>query len=256
MTKKIWLVLALSGMVSACVSNAPEPNRTRDQLDKEAAQYNLQLGVGYLRQGELEMALAKLKKAVEQDPSLAEAYMAMGLLYEQADEPGEAGGYYRKATKLAPDNPDILNAHGVFLCKHDQVKDALSAFDKAAAIPLYRTPEAAFTNAGVCARAAGKSEEAELYFRKALARNARYNEALLQMASLNFDLKAFFPARAYLERYLGNHPATPEALWLGLQIERGMANATASESYARRLLDEFPDSAEARRLKESRRHGQ
>lgn len=256
MIKKIGLVLALSGMVSACVSNAPEPNRTRDELDREAAQYNLQLGVGYLRQGELEMALGKLKKAIEQDPSLAEAHMALGLLYEQVDEPSEAGRYYRKATRLAPENPEILNAHGVFLCKNDQLKDALSTFDKAAAVPLYRTPEAAFTNAGVCARNAGKLDEADHYFRKALARNARYNEALLQMASLNFDRQAFFPARAYLERFLGNHPATPEALWLGLQIERGMTNGAASEGYARRLLDEFPDSAEARRLKERRQHGQ
>lgn len=252
---RTWLVLAVSVAFSACVSNAPESSKSSDQMASEAAQYNLELGVGYLRKGELQMALDKLKKAVEQDPSLADAHMALGFLYEQIDQPGNAEKHMRKAAKLAPDDPQVLNAFAVMQCQHGSTDEALKTFSRAASIPLNRSPEAAYTNAGVCARDGGMLDEADQYFRKALAKNPSYDEALLQLASLNFERQDYFSARAFIERFLQGNKATAEALMLGVRIERAMANTSVGNDYAARLLREFPDSPEARQLLEQRRNG-
>jgi type IV pilus assembly protein PilF len=248
-------VLVLSVLLAACVSNAPESSRNPEQMEKEAADYNLQLGIGYLRQGEYQLALEKLKKSAEQDPTVPETHMALGYLYEQINEPKDAESHLRRAARLAPDDPEVQNTFGVFLCKQGSAKEALKSFDKAALAPLYRTPEAAYTNAGVCARTSGMPDEADEYFRKALAKNANYDEALLQLASLNFERANYFPARAFTERFLQNHKATPEALLLGVNIERAMGNTEAAGVYAARLAREFPGSAEARQVLERRPDG-
>ncbi len=253
--KNTWAILAIALLVSACVSDAPKSSKGAKQMEEDAAAYNLQLGVGYLRQGEYQLALDKLNKSLEQNPSLAETHMALGYLYEQTNQPADAEVHLRKASRLAPENPEIQNAYAVFLCKQGSVKAALGAFDKAAMVPLYRTPEVAYTNAGVCARGAGRLDDADTYFRKALAVNKNYDEALLQLASLNFDRGEYFPARAFVERYLQYHKATPDVLWLGVRIEKAMANAVAADEYAQRLLSGFPDSAEARQFLEQRRNG-
>lgn len=253
--KKTCLVLMVSVLFSACVSNAPESSKSTDEMAREAAQYNLDLGVGYLRKGELQLALDKLKKAVDQDPSLADAHMALGFLYEQIEQPADAEKHMRRAAKLAPDNPQVMNAFGVMQCQHGATDEALKTFSRAAAIPLNRSPESAYTNAGVCARDGGKLDEADQFFRKALAKNPEYDEALLQLASLNFERQDYFPARAFIERFLQAHKATAEALMLGVRIERAMANTSVGNDYAARLLREFPDSPEARQLLEQRRNG-
>lgn len=252
---RTWLVLTFSVLFSACVSNAPEPSKSSDEMAREAAQYNLELGVGYLRQGELQLALDKLKKSVEQDPSLPEAHMALGFLYERIEQPDDAEKHMRRAAKLAPDNPQVMNAFGVMQCQHGSTEEALKTFSRAAAIPLNRNPESAYTNAGVCARDGGKLDEADQFFRKALAKNPRYDEALLQLASLNYERQDYFPARAFIERFLQANKATAEALMLGVRIERAMANTSVGDDYAARLLREFPDSPEARQLLEQRRDG-
>jgi type IV pilus assembly protein PilF len=248
-------LLALSIVLGACVSNAPENSKNPQEMEKDAADYNLQLGIGYLRQGEYQLALDKLKKSAEQDPSVPETHMALGYLYEQINEPEKAESQLRQASRLAPNDPEVLNTFGVFLCKQGSVKEALASFDKAALAPLYRTPEAAYTNAGVCARTSNRPDEAEAYFRKALGKNPNYDEALLQLASLSFERANYFPARAFIERFLQGNRATPEALYLGVRIENAMGNSDAVNNYATRLLREFPESAEARQVLEQRRNG-
>ena len=54
--------------------------------DEEAAELNLQLGIGYLRQGDLLTARNKLERAIEQDPSLVIAHTARALGYERVGE--------------------------------------------------------------------------------------------------------------------------------------------------------------------------
>ncbi|MCW8845380.1 MAG: type IV pilus biogenesis/stability protein PilW [Gammaproteobacteria bacterium] len=253
--KNTWALLAVSLLVSACVSDAPKSGKGAKQMEQDAAEYNLQLGVGYLRQGEYQLALDKLNKSLEQNPSLAETHMALGYLYEQTNQPADAEVHLRRASKLAPENPEVQNAYAVFLCKQGSVSEALKAFDKAAMVPLYRTPEVAYTNAGVCARGAGRLNDADTYFRKALAVNKNYDEALLQLASLNFDRGEYFPARAFVERYLQTYKATAEVLWLGVRIEQAMSNNAAAAKYAERLLSGFPDAAETGLLLEQQRNG-
>ena len=115
----------------------------------------------------------------------------------------------------------------------------------AARNPLYRTPEAALTNAGVCARGIPDNEAAEEYFRQALAHVPGYREALIQLADLNYMTEDYFQARAFLERYLQYGPASADALILGVRIEVAQGDEPAAAAYKQRLETEFPSAAKS-----------
>ncbi len=147
--------------------------------------------------------------------------------------------------RLAPDSPDILNTYGGYLCRQNRREEGIELFLKAARNPLYRTPEAALTNAGVCARGIPDPDQAEEYFRQALARVPGYREALIQLADLNFGTREYLQAQAFLERYLQYGNATPDALALGARIEAAQGNDEAAAEYRNRLRREFPSAARA-----------
>jgi type IV pilus assembly protein PilF len=243
MVRGLMLLMAVAAL-AGCASG-PADSRVSD---KDAARYNVQLGMNYLQRGDLESAREKLERAAQQDPSLPSAHAALGMLYERAGDMRRAREHLRRATRLAPDDPSMLNNYGGFLCRHGDRKEGIRHFEMAANNAYYRTPEAAWTNAGVCARGIPDTAAAEQYFRRALERNRNYPEALLQLADLSLDLDRALQARAFLQRYEAAAGATAYSLDLGRRIELLADDRRAAEDYARRLRAEFPASPEARSL--------
>ncbi|MCI0749511.1 MAG: type IV pilus biogenesis/stability protein PilW, partial [Nevskiales bacterium] len=215
----------------------------------EAAQLNTQLGVDYFRKGQLDLALEKLKRALEQDPQLAMAHSSIALLYARRGEAKLAEEHYRKALNENSDDPFTLNNFGVFLCDQGEIRDAEKYFLKAANTQGYATPEAAWTNAGVCVRRDPKStEKAEHYFREALRLNPQFPDALMQMAQVVYEQKDYLRTRAFLLRYEAVAKATSQALWIAAQTERRLGDLQSAKRYEYRLKTEFPESAEAYEL--------
>ena len=249
---RIGMAIALAGLLAlaGCVSTELDPS---EKSDTDAARYNTQLGATYLQRGELELAREKLEKAVKQDPDLAAARGYLGVLYERIDAPEKADREYKAAVRLAPDSPDIMNTYGGYLCRNGRREEGISFFLRAARNPLYRTPEAALTNAGVCARGIPDQVASEEYFRQALARSPGYREALIQLADLNYTTRDYLQAQAFLERFLQYGAATADALILGARIEAAQGNGKAAAEYRDRLRREFPAAARAFELSATER---
>ena len=75
------LTLAATTMVSllACQTNSGVPKYTQSQRQK-AATANLNLGVGYLQQGNLALAKTKLERAEAEDSHNADIHAALGVV--------------------------------------------------------------------------------------------------------------------------------------------------------------------------------
>jgi type IV pilus assembly protein PilF len=237
-------VAALALLIGACSS---EPKLRGADL-VEAARVNTQLGVDYLRRGLLDEAIDKLGKAVDQDPSNAAAFAALGLAYSQSGRPDKAERAYRRALDADSGNPEVRNNFGVFLCQRGKVAEAEKLFLEAARHPRYTTPEAAWTNAGVCLLKS-EPQKAENYFRQALERNRDFPDALIQMAWICHQQKDHWRARAFLQRYEAVAPATAASLWIALQTERALGHRDAALLLQRRLVSEFPESEQAATLR-------
>ncbi|HKZ74579.1 MAG TPA: tetratricopeptide repeat protein, partial [Steroidobacteraceae bacterium] len=140
------LTCAATALLAAC-SSSPERAAGATNAD-QAATYNVQLGIEYLRQGNLAIAKEKLERAVKQNPRDPNVHSALALLHERLGNRKEVDAHFRTALRLAPRNPDISNNYAVYLCKTGRHAEAVQRFEASAKNPLYRTPEAAYTNAG------------------------------------------------------------------------------------------------------------
>jgi type IV pilus assembly protein PilF len=244
-------LLALAA-VTGCVSSEPKPTRESEQ---EAALVNAQLAVTYLQQNNLQAAQEKIEKALKQDPKTARTQMAAGFVYDRLGEDQKAGSHFAEALRYEPKNPDVLNNYAVFLCRKGDRRQGEQYFIAAAASPLYRTPEAAYTNAGRCALADGRPKDAEGYFRKALTYRRDLADPLLPLAQIYLEDGNYLQARAFVQRYMSVTQPNAASLWLAYRIEAAAGNPQQAEVYARRLKTEFATSEETRQLIESERGG-
>lgn len=232
-------LLLTSVLLSACSSQIKT---------EEASDYNSDLGIQYLQKGHLNRANEKLSKALDQNPDSPKVNHYFALLQERLGNKAKADKYFRKAISLAPKDPEIRNNYGSYLCKNGQPQKAVQQFLTAVKDPLYRTPEFAYTNAGICLRKTGNDAKAEQYFRQALKKRASFPSALLEMSKLYYDRKQYARAQGFMLRYENVGRSTPEALELCVKVNLKMQNNAKAETCKAALLRLFPESPEAERI--------
>ncbi len=233
-------------VLAACTSMpAQETSKAR-----RMAETNVQLGLAYMQQGDLGTALIKLQKALDQDPKLSSAQHSIAILHQRLGNDALAEEHYKTALQLKPDDSRAHNNYGQFLCLKRRYTEAEDHFIKAAGNPLYSSIAGALTNAGVCANRIPDVNKAENFFRQALQHDQHYAPALLQMAAVTFNAGNYLSARGYMERLQGLASHDAESLWLGVRIENALGDNNASASYALLLKNKFPDSRQAKALKE------
>lgn len=233
--------------MTGCVSTTTGP--AEPDADKaDAAELNYQLGARYYRNGKYDLARDRLLYSIELDPKRAVAHSTLALTYEQLDNLRLATESYERAVKVAPRNFDVLNTYAVSLCRQRRFDEAETYFDRALREETNDNPEIMLTNAGVCMGQKPDAEKAEAYFRRALDFRPNYGEALIQLSLMKHAQGDHFNARAFLQRYLLNNPASASVLYLGVQIEDKLGDERAKSEYADRILREYPGSPEARRI--------
>lgn len=238
-------------LVSACASQPS--GRDAASESRKVAEANTSLGLQYMNRGQFEVALGKLKKALREDPHYAPAHTVTAILYERIGEDELAGKHYQKAYESDPDDGDVNNNYGTYLCKTSSQEKAIGHFMKALNDPFYSTPEVALTNAGSCALDKGDPAAADGYLRRALKFVPDFPDALLTMASLNFDKQSYLTARAFIQRYEAVESHSPSSLILAYRVEAALGNERSANEYRRALETLFPDSEQAGEARRSRK---
>jgi len=211
----------------------------------------VKLAIAYMREGQLDVALQKARRALEVESGNAEGHNVIALLYDRLGEKDLAERHFQRSLKLDPQNSYVLNAYASYLCQQQRFDEADRYYLKALENPLYKTPEVALTNAGICAQRSDQLDKAEAYLRRALTLNPEFPAALIQMAQLSFMVGENLSSRAYLQRYLALSKPTPASLWLGIRNERILGDQNAVSSYSLLLKNNFPDSREVQLLRDS-----
>jgi type IV pilus assembly protein PilF len=246
-----YLAMLLTGLLlTACAGGGGSRNGELaiKQTTNPAASANLNLGIEYMRAGNMELALERLKRALDADPGYYGTHNALGLLYQRLGENGLAERHFKRSIALNGTDSGSKNNYGLFLCQNNRFAEAEKIFLAAVANPLYETPEVAYTNAGTCALMNKQVEAAENYFRQALSINAELPSALIQMAQISYDRDNYLNARGYLQRYQSVAKHTAASLMLGIKIEKELGDRNAVASYELLLKNNFGDSVEAGQL--------
>ncbi len=212
---------------------------------KEASDLNTQLAIGYIQREQYKPAKEKLEKAIEQNADNVTAYKTMAYLYALLGLEEKAGEKYEEALELGPDDSDLLNSYGAFLCANGKLDEAQKYFKKAYDDPFYESLHLAQSNAGSCYVEQGEYKKAEPLLRKSLRLQPSLPGSLISMAEVGVKTERYLMARAYIERYHAVRPAGAESLWIQLQAEKALGAQDHYMKYARQLINDFPDSDEA-----------
>lgn len=216
---------------------------------KKASIANAELGVAYLSRGQYDVAMNKLKKAINFDDENTNAHHYIAELYRRLEQNNLASEHFKIAMDLNEEDSSIKNNYGIFLCGTGEYSKGLALFNEVLLDPLYSDKGKAYENMGLCTKKQGNIRITEKYFQTALKFNANLPAALLGLAQISFDKKNINAAESYFNRHnkISRHSA--QSLWLGVLIERKKGRSGRSGSYVLKLKGNFPDSKEAKLLK-------
>jgi type IV pilus assembly protein PilF len=242
MTLRVALLIVcvtLSGCVSTGKVNPMDTRKGRD----EARQAYVQLGIGYLQEGNSERAKVPLKKAIELDANDADANAALALVFQAEGETQLAEQYFKKALASRND-ARILNNFGSFLYEQKRYEDAYAMFEKAAADNLYPERSRVFENLGMTAAALGQRDLARDNLEKALRLNRSQPRALLEMAEISFEDRHYVPAKDYYDRFSQLSEQNARSLLLGTRLAKVYEDKNKAASFGLQLKRLYPGTPE------------
>ncbi|MDQ3748293.1 MAG: tetratricopeptide repeat protein [Acidobacteriota bacterium] len=171
--------------------NADDLERA-EELYKKALELNpiaeyvyFNLGLVYLKKGQLKEAEEFYRKATEIDPSYVNAYFGLGnLLAKDKSRLKEAEEFYKKAIELKPDFTDAYYNLGSLLEKDkSRLKEAEEAYRKATEIdPSY--VNAYFGLGNLLAKDESRLKEAEEAYKKAIGLKPDFADAFNGLGNL------------------------------------------------------------------------
>lgn len=243
-----WMAVLVCSILLAACSQTPKSVTTSDEESPERnrARVHTELATAYYGAGQYDVALEEVRIALEADKSYLPAVNQLGLIHLALGQTEDAERELKRAIRIDPDNPSINNNFGLLLCSKGDTAEAMRYFERALSDPLYRSPELAYVNAGVCMKNQGGYERAEQFLRRALAVAPDQPKALYEMADLEFRNGEIESAQYFITRHLQVVVSGPDALWLAARIEKRMGNNVALEAYGAQLNRRFPDADQTR----------
>jgi len=227
-------------------STPPQPQQTSPH---DRARIHTDLASGYYERGQMEVALDELKLSASLDPNYAQTYNIYGLVYAVLGEDRNAEQNFERALQLAPNDSEIHHNWGWYLCQHKREREALGQFELAVRNPLYRTPEIALVNAGRCAMAINEMRVADGYFRRALVAQPGNALASYGLALIAYKEGRYEEARTWMKAVMQMTNPAPEALYLGMCVERKLRDSQAELSYVSQLRNRYPDAVETKAIR-------
>lgn len=255
MPKKYCIFVLSAFLLSGCMTGGRQSNRSimpEHQQNTDSinnARIHTELAANYYSRKQHAIALEELDIALRSAPAYAPAYNMLGLVYMELKEDSKAAQSFEQALKLTPNDADVNNNYGWFLCQRGDTAKSFSYFMVAQRNPLYTTPDRSLVNAGICARKIKDLPAAENYFKQALGVQPAQLQALYHLADIAFERENYNETKAYLTRIFSFNNPSVEALWLAVRNERKLANRSAEADYAGQLCRRFPDSQECQMIK-------
>jgi type IV pilus assembly protein PilF len=245
--------VALAGVLAGCAtgqgpSGMEDVKTASDQTAaQKRAEIRMQLAAGYFEQGNYPVALDEVKKAIAADPQGVNGYSMRAIIYMRMGEKELANDNFQHALKLAPNDPDLNNNYGSFLCQNDRVKESFRHFDAALANRSYKSPAGALNNAGACALKIKDIDLAEKYLLQALALAPDVPETSIGLVKVYYARRDYPRASFFVQRLgkvakLDNLSA--DVLWLAIKVQHKMGDQGAEQGFATQLRRHHATSPE------------
>ncbi|MDK9725408.1 MAG: type IV pilus biogenesis/stability protein PilW [Sterolibacteriaceae bacterium MAG5] len=257
MTRWFWLlVFILAGCGGTPTTQQASEQAVSQQASnsevRHRAKVHAELGALYLQDGRFGVALEEAKIATTADPSYAPGFNLMALVHMYLQERGPAEENFQKALRLAPNDPEVNNNYGWFLCTTDREKQGIEHFMVAVKNPLYTTPAKPLTNAGLCYLKQKDDRNAEEFLVRSLRLDVNNPQALYALSEIYYRGGRLREARVRLGDLHKITEPNAQSTWLALLVERRLGDREAEARHAVQLRRRFQGSPEYDKLMQGR----
>lgn len=240
---KNWGIVCIAVIwLSGCASNSDLVTRPQDRQKQVAALVDL--GVGYLKNGEYTRAKENLNHALQLDDRSPKAHNALALVFQFQQEYKEADKHFKLALRYDPKFTRARNNYGAFLYGQGHYRQAIDQLKIAARDQFYDERATVFENLGICYLQLKDKKDAETSFIKSIALDPRQPRALLDLAELRYDQKQFAAAHALYQRFKAVATDNARSLWLCVRLSKIYGNSNKEASCAMALKNIYPTSPE------------
>jgi type IV pilus assembly protein PilF len=235
-----------SQQVSRDRNTSPTSNASTEKEElRRRARIRLELAATHYQQQNHVLALQEADQSVKLDPSFSAAYGMLGLIYMAIGDRAKADENFNRAISLDPNDAELNNNFGWYLCQTGRQREALGYFNKALEDRLYATPAKPLHNAGICALQTGDEAAAENYFLRSFQVDPANAVAMYNLGQLYLKRRNLERAKFYSDRLMNTYQPNAETLWLGLRVARAAGNQDVVAQLASQLKQRFPGSREA-----------
>lgn len=251
--RRLWLLTAVL-LLGACAgvgqgaANGPAKDMVTESDEPEArkrARIRLQLALGYFEQGQTNIALDELKLALSADPGYAEAYNLRGLVYMRLQDYRIAEESFRRALQIGNRDPNVMHNLAWMMCQQARYPEAIQWFNQVLSSAQYAERAKTFRAKGLCEARAGLKADAEQSLIKSYEYDAGNPVTAYNLADLLWERGDLIRSQFFIRRLNNSELANAESLWLGIKIERKLANTEAMAQLATQLDKRFPQSPQA-----------
>ncbi|MCG3723852.1 type IV pilus biogenesis/stability protein PilW [Vibrio cincinnatiensis] len=235
---KYVLALGLSLGLTGCITITENEQAESISNPIEIAESRIELGLGYLENGNRVKARQNLQIAIQHAPRYYRAQLSMAHYLETVGEHKAANEFYQNALRDNPRNGNVLNNYGTFLCKQGEYAKADQFFMRAVKQPYYYLIPASYENAAFCALKANDHTKAKDYFKRVLDHDPTRVNSLLQLAKLQMDDNELTQARIHLMKLHQQYGYQRASLQLLMELEQRAGNRALEKKY-QSLLDNF-----------------
>lgn len=230
-----------------------------------------------MNEGETDVAIAQLEKAIALSPRDARLQCSLGAAYRYSGDFDAARQAYERALAIKPDYPQVLSNLGEWCIAKGENEEALVWFDQALAcapkffearlnksaalFELARHAEArslaeqlvidepgraeAYLNLGNVLVHTGKSRQGIKQYKKALELQPGYAEAHYNLASLLGSRADLASAIGYLERRIKERGDSVQNLGMLAAAHQAAGHLSEAEALCHRILARQPDNMTA-----------
>ncbi len=248
---KASLICAAIALFSGCANTSKEKSElpalnssagnTENPL-RFRAKTHTELGANYFQRAQMAVALEELNEAVRLDPSYGIAHSILGLVHAELGEDAKAEAAFRRAVEASPNEGDIRNNYGSYLCRQNKAREGIEQFEAALRLPLYTTPQTALENAGSCALRASLVRPAETYYARLVQIQPISSRGYQGLAAIALKTANMPEVRRQVAMGMRANPLTPELLFYGACAEKKLGDRAAEETLTMMLRSRFSDS--------------
>lgn len=240
MPRVIRFASALLLLLLAACQSVPVDSSESGGENHEAAEYNLQAGVGYLHQQQYQRALVKFEKALQQKPDFLEAGLGKAAALQSIGRQHEAETVYQSLINDFSKRSEPVRAYAGMLCEQQRFKDAEKVMLKGLSKGVFDDGVAAYLRLSRCAIRGKRYDLVATYLERATDIEPSNLDIVLQRAWLGYLQGDYYKAKALLEFFESRSPLRADAAQLGYQVAVAQNNVAKMATYGQILRQNYP----------------